>query len=217
MIRKLSILRSNFIGIYARVWEDIAFLPFNTEGDEVRQVEETLQVKVKKILIDNSYLIGSMMAINSNGMIFPNNSLNLTKEEISDGRNILFMEDKINAIGNDILANDRIALIHKSFSKSSMKKIEDCLGVESVKSSIGGIKTVGTAAVLSNKGMIVTPRASEEEISFLSDLFKVQVKAGTANFGNIYVGASILANSKGVLVGEDTTPIEIGRIEDVLA
>jgi translation initiation factor 6 (aeIF-6) len=65
--------------------------------------------------------------------------------------------------------------------------------------------------------MIVTPGATEEEIKFLSELFKTNVKAGTANFGSIYVGASILANSKGVLVGADTTPIELGRIDDVLS
>ena len=217
MIKKISILRSNFIGIYAKAWEDVAFLPFNSEEESVKEAGETLGVPVIRILIDNSYLIGSMMAINSNGVIFPNNSVQIPDGDGVNGRNILYMEDKINAIGNDVLTNDRIALVHKSFSKTAIKKIEDCLGVEAIKGSIGGIKTVGTAAVLSSKGMIVTPGATEDEIKYLSELFKTQVKAGTANFGNIYVGASIIANSKGVLVGEDTTPIEIGRIDDVLA
>ena len=86
-----------------------------------------------------------------------------------------------------------------------------------MKGTIGGIKTVGSASVLSAKGMLVTPDADEEEMKFLSDLFKVPVKSGTANFGNMYVGSSILANSKGVLVGKDTTPVEIGRIDDILS
>ncbi|MCL4480741.1 MAG: translation initiation factor IF-6 [Candidatus Thermoplasmatota archaeon] len=217
MIRKISILRNNFIGIYARIWEDVAYIPLNTEDQVVSDISETLGVKTIKVLIDNSYLIGSMMVLNSNGMLLPDNSLEYRDDHDENGRNVSIMKDKINAIGNDIIADDRVALVHKSFTKSSLKKIEDCLGVEAVKGSIGGIKTVGTAAVLSKKGMIVTPGATEEEIKFLSELFKTNVKAGTANFGSIYVGASILANSKGVLVGADTTPIELGRIDDVLS
>ena len=217
MIRKISILRNNFIGIYAKVWDDVAFIPLNTEDETISNISETLGVKTTKVLIDNSYLIGSMMVINSNGMLLPNDSLEYRGEHEDNGRNVSVLKDKINAIGNDILADDRVALVHKSLTKTSIKKIEDCLGVEAVKGSIGGIKTVGTAAVLSKKGMIVTPGATEDEIKFLSELFRTNVKAGTANFGSIYVGASILANSKGVLVGEDTTPIELGRIDDVLS
>ena len=86
-----------------------------------------------------------------------------------------------------------------------------------MKGTIGGIKTVGSAATLTKKGMLVTPEATEDEMKSLSELFKVPVKEGTANFGNMYVGSSILANSKGVFVGKETTPIEIGRIDDILS
>ncbi len=216
MIRKTSILRSNFIGVYARVWEDVAFVPAPIEDYSLRDIEEGLQVKTEKILIDNANLIGSLMVINSKGIILPVNSDKLELKLASD-RNILYLKDRINAVGNDIVTNDRAAMVHKGYTASSIKKISDALDVEVVKGTIGGIKTVGSASVLSAKGMLVTPDADEEEMKFLSDLFKVPVKSGTANFGNMYVGSSILANSKGVLVGKDTTPVEIGRIDDILS
>jgi translation initiation factor 6 len=65
--------------------------------------------------------------------------------------------------------------------------------------------------------MIVTPTVTEEEIAKLTDYFGVQAKPGTANFGSIYVGSSMVANSNGVLVGTKSTPIEIGRIDEVLS
>ncbi|MCL4330700.1 MAG: translation initiation factor IF-6 [Candidatus Thermoplasmatota archaeon] len=216
MIRKTSILRSNFIGVYARVWEDVAFVPVPIEDDSLRDIEEGLQVKTEKILIDNSNLIGSLMVLNSRGIILPVNSEKLDLN-LASGRNILYLKDRINAVGNDIVANDHAAMVHRGYTASSIKKIADTLDVEVVKGTIGGIKTVGSASVLSAKGMLVTPDADEEEMKFLSDLFKVPVKSGTANFGNMYVGSSILANSKGVLVGKDTTPVEIGRIDDILS
>ncbi len=217
MIQKISILRSNFIGVYGRAWEDVVFLPTNVEDEVAAQISEGLQVPVEKLLIDNSGLVGTFIALNSNGIIAPSMGSDHKFSDFLQGRNIVFLKDKINAIGNDVIANDHAAMIHKSFTASSQKKIEDALGVEVVKGTIGGIKTVGSAATLTKKGMLVTPEATEEEMRSLSELFKVPVKEGTANFGNMYVGSSIIANSKGVFVGKDTTPIEIGRIDDILS
>jgi Translation initiation factor 6 (eIF-6) len=50
MIKKTSILRSNFIGVYSRVWEDIAFLPFNAEDFVEKDFEDILGVETRKIL-----------------------------------------------------------------------------------------------------------------------------------------------------------------------
>ena len=216
MIKKISILRSNFIGVYARVWEDVAFVPARIEDESVADIESGLQVRTEKLLIDSSNLVGSLMVLNSNGIIFPQNGDEIELSDTGD-RNITYLKDRVNAVGNDIIANDHAAMVHKGFTASSVRRISDALGVEVVKGTIGGIKTVGSASVLTKKGMLVNPEADEEEMKFLSDLFRVPVKSGTANFGNMYVGSSILANSKGVLVGKDTTPVEIGRIDDILS
>ncbi len=217
MIEKISILRSNFIGVYSKAWDDVVFLPSNVEDETAARISEGLKTPVEKLLIDNSSLIGTFIALNSNGIVVSRNgSDHVFSKQISD-RNILFLKDKVNAIGNDVITNDHAAMIHKGFTASSQKKIEDALGVEVVKGTIGGIKTVGSAAILTKKGMLVTPEATEDEMKALSELFKVPVKEGTANFGNMYVGSSILANSNGVFVGKETTPIETGRIDDILS
>ncbi len=217
MIKKISILKSNYIGVYARAWEDIAIVPPTAEKEAVSDFREILGVQVLKTLVNNSNLLGSMTVLNSNGIIVGQNGWEGGFDADMKDRNVLYLRDKINAIGNDIITNDHAALIHTGFTATSRKKIEDALGVEVLKGTIGGIKTVGSVGVVTQKGMLVTPEASEEELEFLSKLFKVPVKAGTANFGNMYIGSSIIANSKGVLVGRDTTPIELGRIDDILS
>jgi len=216
VIRKTSVLRSNFIGIYAKAWDDVAFITMMADEKTVADFQEVLQVDVRRISIDNSSLIGTMMVMNSNGLIVPYGS-EITGLGDLDGRNVLQLKDKINAIGNDIIANDHGAIIHKNFSNRSRKEIEDTLGVETIRTTIGNILTVGSAGILTSKGMLVNPETDDDELEFLRDFFKVSVKSGTANFGSIYVGASIVANSKGVLVGKDTTPIEMDRIDDVLS
>jgi translation initiation factor 6 len=217
MIKKLSILDSDFIGVYSRVWEDIALIPKTMPESAEKEFEEILGVKAIRTIIDNSYLIGCLSVMNSNGIILSSTAENGASHKIYGDRNVLFLKDKINAIGNDIITNDHAAMIHKSFTESSKKKIEDALGIEVVKDTIGGVKTVGSVGVVTNKGMLVSPETTEEELKKISDLFKVSAKPGTANFGSIFVGSSILANSKGIFVGRSTTPIEIGRIDDSLS
>jgi translation initiation factor 6 len=217
MIKKLSILDSDFIGVYSRVWDDIALVPRTVPEELEREFENVLGVRPIRTIIDNSYLIGCMSVMNSNGIILAGGDPGLADAEIYGDRNILYLKDKINAIGNDVLANDRGAIIHKSFTESSRKKIEDSLGVEVIKDTIADVKTVGSVAVVTNKGMLVTPEVSEEELKKISEFFKVNAKPGTANFGSVFIGSSILANTKGIFVGRETTPIEIGRIDDTLS
>ncbi|MFQ5910594.1 MAG: translation initiation factor eIF-6, partial [Thermoplasmata archaeon] len=79
-----------------------------------------------------------------------------------------------------------------------------------------GLKTVGSVAVATNKGVVCHPKIRNEERKLLEDVLKVPVTIATANYGTTYVGACVVANSKGAVVGSTTTPIEIGRIEEGL-
>ncbi|AGO61033.1 translation initiation factor IF-6 [Ferroplasma acidarmanus] len=218
MIKKLSIFESDFIGVYAKVFNDFAFLPRNIPEETRLSIEETLEVKTAGVIVDNFSLIGTMLVFNSNGIVVSGLS---SKEDFSGldlgGRRLVFLKDRLNAIGNNIITSDRAAVIHPSFTESSEKAIADTLGVEVIKTPIAGVSTVGSVAVLNNKGMLVSPEASEEEIKNLSDIFHLPVKTGTANYGSYYIGASILANSSGILVGNATTSIELGRIDDIFS
>jgi translation initiation factor 6 len=123
---------------------------------------------------------------------------------------------KINAAGNVILTNDSAALVHPGLSARACHAVTETLGVKVVKGTIGGLKTVGMAAVATNKGLLVHPRVSEAEVAVLEDLFELPVDVGTVNFGTPLVGSGLLANSQGYIAGDETTGPELGRIEDVL-
>jgi translation initiation factor 6 len=69
---------------------------------------------------------------------------------------------------------------------------------------------------MNSKGMVVHPKATEEERETLSDLFDLEVRISTANFGSPYLGASILANDNGGVIGNKSSGVEINRIEDTL-
>jgi len=214
MIRKTSIHGSPFVGVYASCNNDLVVLPQSFDGEKV--FADTLKVEVFKTMLGGSPLIGSLMVMNSKGAIITNFADEEDVEFLFPRMNVLFIEDKINAVGNDILANDKAAMVHMDFDRETVKLIEEVLDVEVVKGTIGGIKTVGSAAVATNKGMIVHPNVDDHEIEFLKDLFGVPVYITTANYGSLYLGASLVANDFGAVVGDRSSNVEIDRIENAL-
>jgi translation initiation factor 6 len=218
MIKKLSIFDSDFIGVYVKVFKDFAIIPRNVPEETKVSIEETLKVGTAGVIINNFSLVGTMVAFNSYGIIVSGLSSmdDFSGVDIGD-RNIVFLKDRLNAVGNNIIASDRAAIIHPSFTDSSEKVIADTLGVEVIKSEIAGVKTVGSVAVLNDKGMLVSPEATEDEIKELNGIFHVPVKTGTANYGSYYIGASILVNDNGIMIGKATTSIELSRIDDTFS
>ncbi|MEO2152396.1 MAG: translation initiation factor IF-6, partial [Thermococcus sp.] len=102
------------------------------------------------------------------------------------------------------------------FTREEARKIEDILGVPVERGVIADYTAVGSVGVVTNKGGLVHPEATDEELEWLSDLFKVDIYVGTANMGVPFVGSCMIANSHGVVVGHLTTGPEIVKIEEAL-
>ncbi|MCL2148745.1 MAG: translation initiation factor eIF-6, partial [Methanomassiliicoccaceae archaeon] len=97
------------------------------------------------------------------------------------------------------------------------RRVADALGVEVVRSAIAGCGVVGSVCAATNKGCVCCAGATEEDMALLRDVLGVEARKASVNHGSPQVGAGMLCNSKGALVGDETTPVEMGRIEDGLA
>ena len=75
---------------------------------------------------------------------------------------------------------------------------------------------IGSLAIATNKGCLVSPIISEKEIEKIERALDVNVDVGTANFGSRFIGACIIANSKFAIVSPKTSGIELAKIEEVL-
>ena len=216
MLRLGDINGNPYVGVYCAASERFAVLCDTVEPKAAKGVAQTLGVDIISTKISGCTIVGSLVAMNSNGVIVTNFA---EKDEISKfpkELRVAKMEEKLNAAGNNILANDHAAIIHPAASNYTARLIQDVLGVEVQRRRIAGIETVGSACVATNRGLVCHPRTTEEELRELSYLFKVPASAATLNYGTPYLGACAVANSKGAYVGTRSTPIELGRLEDGL-
>jgi translation initiation factor 6 len=214
---KLGEVNGNpYVGVYCLASEQVAILPDVVEARIAKDVERTLDVRVVRTNIAGATIVGSLAAMNSRGIVVTNFAEKHELARLPKQLRVGKMEEKINAAGNNILANDRAALVHPQASRETLRMIQDVMGVEAVRGKVAGIDTVGSACIATSKGVICHPKTTQEELKWISDFFKVPASAATLNYGTPYLGACAVANSKGAYIGIRSTPIELGRLEDGL-
>jgi len=216
MSKKLTFNGSPYLGVFATNTEDLAIIPPDVPHRTFQETCEALNVKGIQTFICECSVLGALICGNSHGFVVSPHALEGEIAKIEEYAHVLRLPGKISAAGNLILANDEVAVVHPDMGKSAIKVIKDALDVEVCKGKIGGLKTVGMAAVATNKGVLVHPKTSTSELKLLEDAFGLPVDVGTVNLGSGLIGAALLANSKGYVVGAETTGPELGRIEDAL-
>jgi len=214
--RRINISRSSLLGVFACCTEETVLVPHLTRPRTINLLERCLGRPPIPFQVAGSSLLGSLICGNSKGFILTSYATNEEINRLSDYGDVARLPGKISAVGNVILSNDNAALVHPALSERACERISKTLGVQVEYGTIGGLKTVGMAAVVTNKGLLAHPRLTDAELAILEDLFQLPVDVGTVNFGSPLVGSGILASSRGYVAGKETTGPELGRIEDAL-
>lgn len=214
---QIDVNGSPYLGVFARASDKLALVPPAVPDNVRAEVQRALDVEVKSLAIGGANIIGSVVAMNSRGALVADfaddEDLKILR---SSGLEVARLAGKFNAAGNNILANDHGAFINPDLSKAAERTVGDVLGVPVERGTLAGLKTVGSAACVTSKGVLCHPKTSDEELDLLERLFKVEGDIGTVNHGAPFIGAGLMANGKGAVVGTLSTGPELNRIENAL-
>ncbi|RYR58153.1 hypothetical protein Ahy_A05g023823 isoform A [Arachis hypogaea] len=176
-------------------------------------------IPVVKTSIGGTRIIGRLCAGNKNGLLLPHTT---TDQELQHLRNCLpdqvvvqRIEERLSALGNCIACNDHVALTHTDLDRETEEMIADVLGVEVFRQTIAGNILVGSYCAFSNRGGLVHPHTSIEDLDELSTLLQVPLVAGTVNRGSEVIAAGMTVNDWTAFCGSDTTATELSVIESV--
>jgi translation initiation factor 6 len=217
----LTILRhdlagSPYVGVYCAASGDHLFVPVTVDGAVMDELGSALGLTARKLSIGGSGILGSLMVLNSKGALVPSFIDNGDLETLRKDLEVGLVEGRMNACGNNILASEKAAMVNPRLPPGAKEVLADVLGVEVVPGTIAGMGIVGAAAVVTEKGILCHPKTTDDERQALEDLFGLESRIGTANYGAPLLGACMVANSRGCVVGTPTTGIELGRIEEAL-
>ncbi|HJJ42354.1 MAG TPA: translation initiation factor IF-6 [Methanocorpusculum sp.] len=206
------------IGVYARVFDKIAFVPIDSPQEFKDKIAEALDVEVLETFIQGSSVIGLLLTGNSNGFVASGLIQDSELDLLQEYGDVLLLGEEMNAAGNVILTNDSFAVVHPDMSPDMQKIVGDFLKVKIIPMSFAGIGTVGASCACTNSGVLLPARTSADEIAKLEAAIgndDFAVGTGSVNMGSNLIGAGLLINSNGYLAGNITTGFELGRIEDV--
>ncbi len=207
---------SPYLGVYLRVLDRVALGPPQTPRPLEHDLARILGVRLERSSVFDCEVVGAMVAANANGFVVGDAIAPAEQARLEAIAPVTVVRHRQNAMGNNILANDTGALVHPEFSAETVREISGALGVPAERGTLAGLGTVGMAGVATNRGVVVHPKATERECTALGSLLGVPVHRSTANFGVPIVGACLVANAQGILVGRPTTPVEIVHLQEGL-
>jgi len=214
LLRRLEIAGNPYVGVFCAANDERFVVAQDVPKSAIRHIEGALDARSIVTHVGHSTVVGSLLALNSKGILA---SPFIEEDEIEAiGDDVYPLPHRLSAVGNNVLCNDQGAVVHPGYDDETVAFIQEVLGVPTVRGTVAGIRTVGAVAVATNKGAVCHPHARPAEMDLLKSTLRVPVMITTANYGAAQVGASIVANSHGAVVGGRTTPIELGRIEEGL-
>lgn len=199
------------IGFYVTLSDEYVIIPRKFDKDKL-EAEKIVETRIA-----GTRMVGMFTAGNSNCLLLPESIKEREKERIEkSGINFHVLDSQENALGNIILANDKGALISPDI-EDKKEEIEQALEVPVETIKIAGIPNPGVCGIANSQGAVIHRDASEEEAEIVKDVLKVEdVNIGTINTGSPYMGSGTVASNNTILVGEDTSGPEIGRIDRVM-
>lgn len=209
-----TVAGSPYLGVYFRVSERHALVPPATPAPMRRELERVLGVTVCDASVAECELLGSLLAFNSNGIVVGDRLDDRERARLEAVGPVAELRVRQNALGNNILTNDHGALVHPELSEEAVQKITAALKVPVTRGTIAGLGTVGMAGCATNRGVIVHPKTTESEAAVIQDALGAPVHRSTANYGVAIVGACVVANSRGMITGTPTTPVELVHLQE---
>src|SRR3989442_5156061 len=110
----------------------------------VRHIGGALETSPIVTSVGHSTVVGSLLALNSKGILASPFIEEAEIEAIGDA--VYPLPHRLNAVGDNVLCNDYRAVVHPRYDDQAGAVLRDGLGVNAVRVSIAGMQTVRSVA-----------------------------------------------------------------------
>lgn len=216
-LRLASIQKSPFIGAYTAIGGNRGIVYPSSPRSFETILENDLKLEVRRSTIGMVSSVGLMTALNSRTAIVP--------RTISDEEAYVFKElglevfrvpSNLLAWGNLMATNDRGAIFSEIVPRQVARAIVEILDVDYDFVTPKGYTISGSSIATSNRWALVSKSFSEDQVVRIADVLKVKVAVGTINGGYRQVKIGALVSDFGILLGKDTTGVELLELQSAL-
>ena len=221
MATRAQFENSNEIGVFSCLTNGYALCAIGGSENFYSVFEQELadHIPVVHTSIAGCRFVGRVVVGNRRGLLVPSTTTDTElmhlRNSLPDGVVVQRIEERLSALGNCIVCNDHVGLVHTDIDRETEDIISDVLGIEVFRQTIAGNALVGSYAKITNNGGMVHPRTTVDDLEELSSLLQIPLVAGTVNRGSDVLGAGLVVNDWAGFCGMDTTSTEISVIESI--
>jgi len=215
-IIKKTVKGSPYIGVFTIITNEIGLFPVDTSDEDIAEIEKLLKIRIIKSTLANCSLngvlstgIGKKIAIT--GMATETEIAKLENEGLE-----VKAVPHVTAIGNLIALNKNGGVASPILSNKTLELLQDFFEISIEKLKIADNEVPGASITTTNKGFIAHPNIKDKDYERLKKIFNVYGTTTTANYGDPFVGNSVIANDTAVIVGAQTSGHELIRIDEGL-
>ncbi|PIN69545.1 translation initiation factor IF-6 [Candidatus Woesearchaeota archaeon CG11_big_fil_rev_8_21_14_0_20_43_8] len=202
------ILITNFnsnpnVGLYVFATDEYCLVGRDVPIKTIKEIEKVLSVPVHIVSICGTSLLGVFCAGNKKCLLIPSIAFESEMTKLDElGIRYSMIDTKLTALGNNILCNDKGAIVSHDFEESTVKQISLALGVPVVKSKISGLDIIGSLATLNSNGKCLIHHDIESfEKKLVEKNLGVICIEGTVNMGSPYISSGVVTNKNGFIIG----------------
>ena len=171
---------SSYVGVFARATDDCLLIRPDVETDRLEAFEAELGVSAVPTTVAGSGTVGALAVGNGNGLLVSERVRDRERDRIEEAAGVAVSElpGRINAAGNVVLANDTGAYVHPDLTREAVRAVGDALDVPVERGTLADVRTVGTAAVATEAGVLCHPKTTDAELDALEDVFGAYADIG---------------------------------------
>lgn len=212
-VYRASVRKSSFVGVYCAVFKDKAIASAVVPLGFTRRLEGLLGVDVTVTTIGSVSSVGTMVAMNSRGIVVPKTISDDELTRLEKRSKVLVVDDKPSALGNLIVANDQGCIVSDLISEEAASLVADFLGVSCLRMSVGRYRTIGSLFAVSNEAGVASPIVDDKTLDRASSALQVKMVPTTVNDGEKLVKLGVLINDRAIVVGKRTNGVELMSLQ----
>ncbi len=216
-ILKADINGSPNVGLFGYATDEYVLFGENVSDKLLKDMESALDVPLHHAKIAGTGMLGIFLAGNSKTLLVPGIAFDTERANLDKlGIDYTIFETRHTCLGNNIIANDRGAIVSTEFTDGEVKRIEAMLGVPVVRLDIAGLNTPGAVIRIRGDKGVIHRDATSHQIQVVEQTLGVTLEPATVNLGTPYLNAGVLNNTHGLIVGDQSGGPEMLHLDESL-